>query len=277
MKNDNIVEVKNLVKDYKGKIAVNSISFSIRRGTIFGLLGTNGAGKTTTIKILTGQLLPTAGEIYVCGMNPVDNVKKLSKNIGVVTDTLSVYVDETVKRNLTFFGKLYEVSNERVDEVIKIFGLEEYANVKIKKLSKGYKQRVLIARAMLHNPELLFMDEPTSGLDANIAMELRKIINDLKSQGKTILLTTHDMDEAEELCEQVLIISHGEIVVNSSLMDIKNSNEDKFITVVTTNGEQMFKFSEIEKLAKIPANEIISIHSNQYSLKEAFINLTNNK
>lgn len=274
MQKQNIIEVKNVVKKYKEKVAVNDISFAVRKGTIFGLLGTNGAGKTTTIKMISGQLLPTSGELFVCGRNPVHDVKALAKDIGIVTDALSLYVDESVTNNLTFFAKLYGVTGERVAEVIQMFGLEEYKNVKIKKLSKGYKQRVLIARALLHDPELIIMDEPTSGLDANIAHDLRKEIKSLKTQGKTILLTTHDMDEAEELCEEILIMEEGKIIANSSLMDLKHSNSDRWIEVVTVNGVCQFKFSEIHKMAEIPEEDIISIRSNQYTLKEAFMTLT---
>ena len=274
MKEDNIVVVKKLVKKFDKKIAVDDVSFAVKKGITFGLLGTNGAGKTTIIKILTGQLLKTSGEVFVCGMDPAKSIKELSRRIGIVTDNVSLYVDETVTKNLTFFSKLYGVKSNRVYEVIDIFGLSDFKNVKIKKLSKGYKQRVLIARSVLHDPELIIMDEPTSGLDTNIAHELRKIIKKLEEQGKTILLTTHDMDEAEELCKEILIIKDGNVVVDSSLADLQNSAVEKYVEVVTINGVFKFKIDELDKICKIPKESIISIHTNQYTLKEAFMMYT---
>ena len=274
MQENNIVTVKNLVKNFDKKKAVNDVSFTIRKGITFGLLGTNGAGKTTIIKILTGQLLKTSGEVLVCGMDPAKSIKNLSNRIGIVTDNVSLYVDETVAKNLTFFSKLYGVKSKRVSEVIEMLGLNDFKNVKVKKLSKGYKQRVLIARSVLHDPELIIMDEPTSGLDANIAHELRKVIKDLEGQGKTILLTTHDMDEAEDLCKELLIIKDGNVVVNSSLADLQNSAVEKYVEVVTVNGSFKFKIDDLNKICQIPKESIISIHTNQYTLKEAFMMYT---
>lgn len=274
MQEDNIVVVNNLVKNFDKKVAVNYVSFTIKRGITFGLLGTNGAGKTTIIKMLTGQLLKTSGEILVCGMDPAKSIKELSRKIGIVTDNVSLYIDETVTKNLIFFSKLYGVNSERVSEVIDMFGLNDFKNVKIKKLSKGYKQRVLIARSVLHDPELIIMDEPTSGLDTNIAHELRKIIKELEKKGKTIILTTHDMDEAEELCKELLIIKDGNVVVSGSLVDLQNSAVDKYVEVVTVNGTFKFKIDELDRICKIPKESIISIHTNQYTLKEAFMMYT---
>lgn len=274
MQEDNIVVVKNLVKNFGKKKAVNDVSFSIRNGITYGLLGTNGAGKTTIIKILTGQLLKSSGEVLVCGMDPAKSIKELSNRIGIVTDNVSLYVDETVIKNLTFFSKLYGVKSKRVSEVIEMLGLNDFKNVKIKNLSKGYKQRVLIARSVLHDPELIIMDEPTSGLDTNIAHELRKVIKELEGHGKTILLTTHDMDEAEDLCKELLIIKDGNVVVNSSLADLQNSAVEKYVEVVTVNGSFKFKIDDLDKICRIPKESIISIHTNQYTLKEAFMMYT---
>ncbi len=274
---EHIVEVSEVTKYYKSNLAVNNVSFKIRAGIIFGLLGTNGAGKTTTIKLLTGQLLPSKGKIKVCGLNPSTQEKKLAAKIGVVTEQVSLYLDMSVENNLLFFAKLYQVKPERVQEVMEQLGLAEYRKTKIKALSKGYKQRVLIGRAILHDPELIFMDEPTSGLDPNIALEIREMIVTLKEIGKTIILTTHDMNEAEELCDEVLIINRGSVALHNNMRNIKRSRKELTIYVETTKGRKEYSLGELHKISSLPEEEIISIYSNTHTLKEIFINQTNSK
>jgi len=271
---DNIVEVKGLTKYYRDKLAVNNVNFHIQKGIIFGLLGTNGAGKSTIIKMLTGQLLPSEGFMKVCGINPVNTPKALAVKIGVVPEQLSLYLDMSVYNNLKFFAKLYNIDCKEVDRVLELLELNEYKHYKIKKLSKGYKQRVLIARSLLHDPQLIFMDEPTSGLDPHIALELRNIILKLKEDGKSIVLTTHDMNEAEELCEEVLIISKGNIVLNDSLNRIKYQNNRKMLNIETIDKKYQLDFSELHKLAEIPEDTIISIHSNVSTLHDTFLKST---
>lgn len=269
-----IINVKNLTKKFKDRIAVNDISFSVKKGSIFGFLGTNGAGKSTTIKMLTGLLLPTNGEMLVCGFNPATQEKKLSQRIGVVPDQVSLYEDMSIENNLIFFSKLYQVKEQRVREVIQDLELGSHAKTNVKKLSKGYKQRVLIARAILHNPDLLFMDEPTSGLDPNMALEIRDMIRRLKEAGKTIFLTTHYMNEAQELCDEVAIIDKGSIVLKENIDTIKSMNSSRKITVRTKSSQRDFTFDRIDEIARIPSDTIISIHTSEQSLEEVFLTLT---
>lgn len=266
-----IINVSNLTKKFKDRIAVNNISFSVKEGSIFGFLGTNGAGKSTTIKMLTGLLLPTQGKIRVCDIDPTTHEKKLAFKIGVVPEQVNLYEDMSVENNLIFFSKLYQISIKRVKEVMKDLELDSYTKMPIKKLSKGYKQRVLIARALLHNPELIFMDEPTSGLDANIALEIRQMIRKLKEDGKTIFLTTHYMNEAEELCDDIAIINNGNLIIHEDLKTLKAEKKSVGIVVRTKKFEKEFKISQINEIADIPSDEIISIHSTEESLEKIFL------
>ena len=271
---ENIISVRNITKKYKEKMAVNNISFDVKKSTIFGFLGTNGAGKSTTIKMLSGQIIPSAGSIEVCGLNPVKEEKKLASRIGVVPEQVNLYEDLSVEVNLSIFAKLYSADKERVKDVIKDLELTEYSKYKINKLSKGYKQRVLIARALLHKPELIFLDEPTSGLDPNISVEIRQLIKNLKASGKTIFITTHYMKEAEELCDDIVILKEGEIVAHGSPMELKFRYATKKIIVTTDSSVKEFEYNRINELINISPDELRSIHTSELSLEEVFILLT---
>jgi ABC-2 type transport system ATP-binding protein len=206
------IEAHHLTRDYNGRRAVDQISFAVEPGEIFGFLGPNGAGKTTTIKMLTGQLCPTAGSAKVAGWDIVDQRDQLKSRIGVVFEYQNIYERLSARDNLLFSARLYGVSSARVDQVLDIVGLADQANEKSKKLSNGMKQRLLIARALLHEPEIIFLDEPTKGLDPGVARAIRTIISALARQGVTIFLTTHYMEEADQLCGRVAILDQGGIV-----------------------------------------------------------------
>ncbi len=274
---ENIISVQNITKKFKEKTAVNNISFDVKKATIFGFLGTNGAGKSTTIKMLTGQIIPTNGEIKVCGFNPVKEEKKLASRIGVVPEQVNLYEDLSVEDNLSIFAKLYSSGKERVKSVIKELELTGYEKYKIKKLSKGYKQRVLIARALLHNPELIFLDEPTSGLDPNIAVEIRQLIKNLRSNEKTIFITTHYMKEAEELCDDIAIIKDGEIIAHDTPTELKFKYATKKIVVTTDSGVKELDYDNIKELINISPDKLKSIHTSELSLEEVFLLLTKGK
>lgn len=206
------IEVNDLTRDYNGLRAVDGISFSVEPGEIFGFLGPNGAGKTTTIRMLTGQLLPTSGTAKVAGYDIVKERQQLKPRIGVVFDSQNIYERMSARENLVFYARLYRVQKSRVDEVLAQVGLTERARDKVKNYSNGMKQRVLIARALLHKPEVLFLDEPTRGLDPHIAREIRAIIVNLARGGMTVFLTTHYMEEADQLCQRVAFLDRGRIV-----------------------------------------------------------------
>ena len=215
------IQVCELTRNYDGLRAVDGITFTVEAGTVFGFLGPNGAGKTTTIKVLTGQLRPTSGTAHVAGCDVVEERHRLKPQIGVVFEYQNLYERLSARDNLVFTARLYGVPKGRVDQVLAQVGLTDRARDRIKEYSNGMKQRLLIARALLHEPQVLFLDEPTRGLDPNVAREIRAIISDLARQGVTVFLTTHYMEEADQLCERVAIIDQGRIVALDAPAQLK--------------------------------------------------------
>lgn len=238
----NAIQVQDLTRDYNGLRALDRVSFDVAPGEIFGFLGPNGAGKTTTIRILTGQLRPTAGSAQVMGCDVVAERERLKPQIGVVFEYQNLYERLSAHDNLLFVARLYGVNKARIDEVLAQVGLTERARDKVKKYSSGMKQRLLIARALLHRPQVLFLDEPTRGLDPNVARDLRAFIADLAQQGVTIFLTTHYMEEADRLSERVAIIHQGKIVALDTPTRLKSvygegehaTLEDVFVALTGT-------------------------------------------
>jgi len=215
------IEVQDLTRNYNGLRAVDGISFSVELGEIFGFLGPNGAGKTTTIRMLTGQLRPTSGKALVMDCDVVTERQQLKPQIGVVFDSQNLYERMSARDNLRFYGRLYRVDSKRVDEVLEQVGLTRRSKDKVKTYSNGMKQRLLIARALLHKPKVLFLDEPTRGLDPNVARDIRAIVVDLARQGMTVFLTTHYMEEADQLSRRVAIIDQGRIVALDTPENLK--------------------------------------------------------
>lgn len=226
------IEVQNLTRNYNDLRAVDGISFAVEPGEIFGFLGPNGAGKTTTIKMLTGQLRPTSGEAQVMGFDVVEEREQLKPQIGVVFDSQNVYEQSSGHDNLRFYARLYRIKRARVDEVLAQVGLTDRARDKVKTYSNGMKQRLVIARALLHNPKVLFLDEPTRGLDPNVARDIRAIVVDLAKKGMTVFLTTHYMEEADNLSDRVAIIDQGRIVALDTPENLKTEyGEDEKTTL----------------------------------------------
>jgi ABC-2 type transport system ATP-binding protein len=208
----NTIEVQNLSRQFGNVHAVENLGFSVSTAEVFGFLGPNGAGKTTTIRILTGQLRPTGGWARVAGCDVVNERQALKEQIGVVFEYQNLYERMTAIDNLAFIADLYGVPRKRVGEVLEQVGLADRAREPIKRYSNGMKQRLLIARALLPRPKVLFLDEPTRGLDPGMAREIRTIIAGLARDGTTIFLTTHYMEEADRLCGRVAILDRGRIV-----------------------------------------------------------------
>ena len=206
------IEVHDLIRDYDGHRAVDGISFTVEPGEIFGFLGPNGAGKTTTIKMLTGQLRPSSGTARVMGYDVVEERDHLNPLIGVAFDSQNLYERLSAQDNLRFYARLYRIKNKRVDEILSQVGLTDRAKDKVSTYSNGMKQRLVIARALLHKPRVLFLDEPTRGLDPNVARVIRSIVTDLNKKGMTVFLTTHYMEEADQLSDRVAILDQGRIV-----------------------------------------------------------------
>lgn len=238
------INAHQLTKEFRNVTAVNNVSFSVNPGEIFGFLGPNGAGKTTTIRMLTGQLLPTSGSAEVNGCDIISERQKLKASIGVVFENQNLYERLSARDNLNFMSNLYGVSRKRVDEVLSLVGLLEKANGKVKSFSNGMKQRLLIARGLLHEPSILFMDEPTRGLDPNIAVDIRQLISKLAQNGRTIFLTTHYMEEADRLCDRIAILDHGMIIALDTPANLKANFgptlEDVFIHLTSKSEERIW-------------------------------------
>ncbi|AJC72433.1 ATP-binding protein [Thermococcus guaymasensis DSM 11113] len=212
------IEVVGLTKYYGSFLAVDNVSFEVRKGEIFGFLGPNGAGKTTTVRTITGVLRPNSGEIRVLGYDMLDEREKIKarERTGIVPEMANPYVDLTAMQNLRLMGELYGMEKREIErrsiELLKLFDLYEKRNVKVKAFSKGMRQRLILAMAMISDPELLILDEPTSGLDVLSARLIKDVIREEKRNGKTIFMTTHNMVDANELCERIGIIRRGRLI-----------------------------------------------------------------
>lgn len=266
------IYVNNLTREYevsrgwiqnkKVKVnALNGISFEVEKGEIFGLLGPNGAGKTTTIKILTTLLAPSSGECKVQGYNTFGEEKKIRKHINFIFGgELGVYRRLSGRDNLIYFANLYKIDRKtrqtRIDELLKLVGLSEKADLKVETYSKGMIQRLQIARGLINDPEIVFLDEPTIGLDPIGARELREIIKELKKRGKTILLTTHYMYEADELCDRIAILNKGTIIALDTPENLKRNNSTASVLEVSVLGVYE---KEIEAIKEINGVDTISI------------------
>ncbi|MEZ7993048.1 MAG: gliding motility-associated ABC transporter ATP-binding subunit GldA [Flavobacteriaceae bacterium] len=218
------IEVQAVSKSYGTQLALKEISFSAKKGEIIGFLGPNGAGKSTMMKILTGYILPSRGTVFVSGINVLTNPIEAKATIGYLPEQNPLYQEMYVKEYLQFQAAIFKISKETIATVIKTVGLTPEVHKKISQLSKGYQQRVGIAAAILHNPDVLVLDEPTTGLDPNQLQEIRTLIKDLGKE-KTILFSTHIMQEVEAVCDRVIIIKKGELLVDASMKDLKQSNE----------------------------------------------------
>ena len=296
------IEVKNLFKYYGQQAAVNDVSFSVKQGEILGFLGPNGAGKSTTMKIITGFIPSHSGEVTVCGLKvDVDNLEA-RKLIGYLPENNPLYLDMYVKEYLEFVGGIYKIKKvkSRVNEMIDAVGLGIEQNKKIGALSKGYRQRVGLAQAIIHDPKVLILDEPTSGLDPNQLVEIRELIRTIGQQ-KTVMFSTHIMQEAEAICDRLVIINKGRIVANEKALSLQEKNEEQtsyieFDQVVSKT--QLAKIIGVKKVEavkngwlvssdqKIDLNKEIALHAQQEgwliltlktekkTLEEVFRNLT---
>ncbi|WP_223356231.1 ABC transporter ATP-binding protein [Streptococcus australis] len=271
-----MVVAKNIVKTFGRKRALNSINFEIREGEIFGFLGPSGSGKTTMINILTGQLLPDSGITQLLGKDSQDLHPTDLEKIGIVSDQSGFYEKLSLEKNLLLYAKLYGVNLNRVDELLDKVGLLASKKILAEQLSTGMKQRMLLARALINQPKILFLDEPTSGLDPTTSKSIHELLVQLKESGATIFLTTHDMNEATLLCDHLALLNKGKLIEQGSPADIiQKYNTNKRIKVIYKNRqERIFDFSELSTLA---TNDLISIHSCEPTLEEIFIRLTGEK
>lgn len=254
------IEVKNISKSYGSQKALNNISFTINKGEIVGFLGPNGAGKSTLMKILTTYIEADSGSALVNNFDVIGDVKNVQKSIGYLPEHNPLYLDLYVKEYLAFNADVYKVDTKRIDEVITLTGLTPEAHKKIGQLSKGYRQRVGLATALLHNPDVLILDEPTTGLDPNQLAEIRELIKNI-GKDKTVFLSTHIMQEVEAICDRVIIIKKGEIVADNKLQQIFTEENDQVIEI-----EFDFKIEE-EFIKRLPSlKSFRNIHDMQWEL-----------
>lgn len=251
--NDTIIQVKNLVIAFGDFKAVNDISFEVRRGEIFGFLGANGAGKTTTIRTLCGILNPTSGQVFVNGTDVAASISVLKPHIGYMSQKFTLYPDLTVQENMDIAGSLYELSrtqiNQRRDELFSFIGLTNVPKGPVRQLSGGTKQMIALAASILHDPELIFLDEPTAGTSPQTRQAFWELIRRLSSQGKTIFVTTHYMDEAE-YCHRIVLMERGHILATDTPDNLKKTYfPQKPVELTFTQGNQQIISQEMRGLS----------------------------
>jgi ABC-2 type transport system ATP-binding protein len=229
------IQVKHISKQYGSQLAVDKVSFSVQTGEVLAFIGPNGAGKSTTIKIITGTLPADHGEVLIAGLPVIENQKEIRKIIGYLPENNPLYLDMYIREYLSYVAGLYQIkgsqARSRINEVIGLTGLEPEATKKIGSLSKGYRQRVGLAQALIHDPRILILDEPTSGLDPNQLVEIRNLISKIGKE-KTVLLSTHLLQEVEAICNRVVVIDRGKIVADQDSDQLKEAKKGQFQTIL---------------------------------------------
>ena len=271
-----MIRVENVSKSFGSKKALHQISFEIKEGEIFGFLGPSGSGKTTMINVLTGQLAADQGKTVLLGKNSQDLTSNDLEQIGIVSDGSGFYEKMSLYKNLLIYAKLYGLKSDRVVQVLQQVGLADAKDIIAEKLSKGMKQRMFLARALLNAPKILFLDEPTSGLDPTTSKMIHTLLQELKQAGITIFLTTHDMHEATLLCDRLSLLNKGNLIEYGSPQDIiQKYHVDKKVRVVYNDGrEQIVPF---EELPHLDTTDLMVVHSCEPTLEEIFIRLTGEK
>ncbi len=265
------IKVENITKSYGRQKAVNRISFHVKTGEILGFLGPNGAGKTTTMKMITNYLIPEEGDIFIGGKSLLEEPEELKKHIGYLPENNPLYVDMPVIDYLEFSAEIQQIPREkipeRVREMVRVCGLNQEKHKKIGELSKGYRQRVGLAQAMIHDPEILILDEPTTGLDPNQIIEIRKLIRELGRE-KTVILSTHIMQEVEATCDRILIINKGEIVADGtadSLARQVQGQELLHVRIEDADPNEVFK--ALQQLPTVELVDFLDREKNRFEIQ----------
>ena len=272
-----VIKADNLGKSFGSFKAISSLTFEVNKGEILGFLGPSGSGKTTTINILTGQLTPDQGQSSILGKSSTNLNEEDLANIGLITENSGYYEKLSLYDNLLFFAKLYDVPQGDLDNLMKRVGFYDRRKTLAEKLSTGMKQRMLLVRAIINKPQVLFLDEPTSGLDPSTSKSIHELIKELQSEGTTIFLTTHDMHEATILCDKIVLLNKGQIVEAGTPSDlIQKYNIAKRVKITYQSGEENYlSFSELGQVGQ--TDDILTIHSCEPTLEDVFIQLTGGK
>lgn len=260
------IKVENLTKFYGSHLAVDNISFDIKSGEIVGFLGPNGAGKSTTLKMITTYLAPTSGKIFVDGMNILDKSIEVRKRMGYLPESNPLYYDMNVIDYLQYTAELQSIPSASIpkalDRMLDVCGLENVKHMDIQELSKGYKQRVGLAQAMIHDPDVLLLDEPTSGLDPNQIIEIRKLIKELGKK-KTVMLSTHILQEVQAVCDRIIIINNGAIAANATPDELQRQTNTQFkLTVVVKSPEGKTTNDVSNEMTKIKNVTKVNVENN---------------
>lgn len=271
-----MIELKHVTKAFNSRMAVEDISFTISQGQIFGFLGPSGSGKSTTINILTGQLTQDSGQAWVFGKDTRQIGSDDLLDIGIMSDTIGFYERLSIYKNLLFFAKFHHVSTDYLDQLLRRLDLFDDKNKKAIDLSTGMKQRLLLIQAVLHTPKLLFLDEPTSGLDPTLSREVHRLLLELKNKGVTIFLTTHDMTEATEICDEIALLYQGKIIEAGAPQAVIDKYSDKGKVVIRFQNGKSITVPQ-EETANYLAQHISSIHTSEATLASIFIQLTGEK
>lgn len=274
---EDLLRAEEVTISFDGRRALDGLSFSVRAGEIFGFLGPSGAGKTTTIKLLTRQLSADSGTMKVFGKPLAELAQRDFERMGILTDNSGFYERLTVRENLQIFARLYDVKEARIPELLEEVGLLEDQHKRAKNLSRGMKQRMLLARAVLHEPTLLFLDEPTAALDPGTTASIHDMLQRIHRRGTTIFLTTHNMEEADKLCGWVSFLDHGKIVEGGRPQELKLKYARPIVQVCTAEGAvlECEKTAEaIGRLMEQVQGPIATVHSQEPNLEEIFLQLT---
>lgn len=273
-----MIKASGLTRRFKDNVAVDHISFEVGEGEVFGFLGHNGAGKTTTIRMLTGQLRPNEGSASISGHDVVTGRKHIKPIIGVSFEYQNLYERVSGRENLRFFARLHGIDGGRVEELLERVNLLDRAGDKVKDYSNGMKQRLVIARALLNHPKVLFLDEPTRGLDPTSARDIRATIREMGQAGSTVFLTTHYMEEADQLCARVAFISEGKIIALDTPQELKLKYGERKATVLLDDRSQhVLSLDDPGDAARMAEwmrdGRVLTAHSHEASLEDVFVHL----
>lgn len=257
------IEVQNISKNYGAQKALDNISFSVKKGEIVGFLGPNGAGKSTLMKILTTYITADEGEAKVNGHDVSSETKSVQKSVGYLPEHNPLYLDLYIREYLAFNADIYKVPKSRIEEVIQLTGLTPESSKKIGQLSKGYRQRVGLACALLHDPEVLILDEPTTGLDPNQLVEIRELIKNI-GKNKTVFLSTHIMQEVEAICERVIIINNGKLVTDKNLSNLVKEQSEQVIEV---EFDQLLSNTDFDSLSNLTSTKRVNDYTWELTFK----------
>jgi ABC-type multidrug transport system ATPase subunit len=274
-----MIRLDHLTIRYGSFTAVDRLNLEIRRGELFGLLGPNGAGKSSTIRVLIGQRKPSSGEVEVAGHDAVREWSSIKRLFGYVPDRENHFEEFTGRRNLQIFAGLYSVAPERVNECLSMVELSEAADLPVAGYSLGMRRKLLLARALLHKPPVLYLDEPTANLDVHSAAVVRRILREWVAGGNTVLMTTHNMQEVEEICDRVAILCRGRLIALDTPLALRQQHSQRLVDAVLADGSRLQvdldHVAERSRLAEeVAAGRVASLRTRDFNFNEAFLKLT---